>query len=87
MESVLLMGVVCIGMLVAFVIGAQVGQKAVRGEKIEMPTVTIPNPVQALREREEKREAKAEADRMDIIMRNIEKYDGTSSGQEDVPRR
>jgi hypothetical protein len=42
--------------------------------------------MKAYREREAKKEAQMEQDRIDTIMRNIEGYDGTSRGQEDVPR-
>ena len=66
-----------------FFIGARVGQKVAKGEPLE---VKLPDPMQAIREREDKREAQREQDRYDTIMRNIEAYDGTSNGQEDVPR-
>lgn len=67
-----------------FFVGAKVGQKVAKGEPIE---VKVPSPMQAIREREDKREAKREQDRIDTIMRNIENYDGTGNGQEDIPRR
>ena len=31
-------------------------------------------------------EQKEEQNKIEAIMRNIEKYDGTSKGQEDIPR-
>lgn len=85
MEALLLltMGAMCI---LCFIVGARVGQKAVRGEEIKVPTVTIPTPAEAYREREARREAQREADRMATILENIERYDGTSAGQTDVPR-
>ena len=55
-----------------------------KGEDIETPTIS---PLKAHREREAKREAEMEQNRLDTIMRNIEAYDGTSRGQEDVPGR
>ena len=64
-----------------FFIGANVGQKAVKGE-----TISLPDPVKAIREHEDRKEAERAQDRVDIIMRNIENYDGTGKGQEDVPR-
>ncbi len=66
-----------------FVIGARVGQKVVKGEEVKLPTI---NPMELHREREAKVEAKREQDRLATIMRNIEAYDGTANGQEDVPR-
>lgn len=67
-----------------FVIGAKVGQAVTRGKDIELPSA---NPMKAIQERENRRQAKEEQERVDTIMRNIENYDGTSFGQEDVPRR
>lgn len=69
--------------LVCFVAGARVGQKVVKGEPIELPTI---NPMEAYREREAKKEAAREQERLETIMQNIEAYDGTASGQRDVPR-
>ena len=78
--TILAVAFVCV---VCFLVGAKVGQAVSKGEKIETPTV---NPLKAYREHEEKKEAKKEQDRLDAIMRNIETYDGSDSGQEDVPR-
>lgn len=66
-----------------FVIGAKVGQKVSKGEDIPLPSV---DPLKAYREREARKEAKKEQDKVDTILQNIERYDGTSNGQEDVPR-
>lgn len=77
----LTVGTLCI---VCFFIGAKVGQTVAKGEKIEIPSV---NPMNAVREHRAKKEAEMEQDRLDTIMQNIEKYDGTSRGQEDVPGR
>ena len=79
----LLVAVICLTNIACFITGAKVGQTVSRGEPIETPTI---DPFKAYREREARHEAKAEQDRIDTIMRNIEKYDGTSNGQEDVPR-
>lgn len=74
--EVLAIGFVC---MACFLLGANVGSKS-----------EIRNPVEVVQERKEKREAKMEAkaeqDRLAIIMQNIEGYDGTSYGQKDVPR-
>ena len=67
-----------------FVIGAKVGQASAKGEKVELPSV---NPMEAWRNRQEKNEAKKEQDKINAILRNIESYDGTDRGQEDVPGR
>lgn len=70
--------------ILCFLIGAKVGQAVSRGEKVEMPSV---NPLKAFREHEDKKEAQKEQDRINAILRNIEGYDGTSRGQEDIPGR
>ena len=67
-----------------FIIGAKVGQTVAKGEKIETPTL---NPMKAIREHKDKQAAEWEQNRIDTIMRNIEGYDGTGRGQEDVPGR
>ena len=81
--EILLTAVVGLLCIFCFVTGARVGQKVAKGEKIETPAV---NPLKAYREREAKKEAEKEQHRMDIILRNIENYDGTGDKQEDVPR-
>ena len=70
--------------IVCFFIGAKVGQTVAKGERIETPTI---NPMKAVREHKAKKEAEMAQDRANVIMRNIDRYDGTSKGQEDVPRR
>ena len=77
----LVMGAVNIA---CFMIGAKVGQKVTKGEAIELPTV---NPMELVREHQEKRAAQEERDKLETILRNIESYDGTAYGQEDVPGR
>ena len=69
--------------VVCFFIGAKVGQKAAKGEDIKLD---IPNPVEAIREHKDKKQADKEQERIDIIMQNIENYDGTGRNQKDVPR-
>lgn len=72
-------GAMCI---TCFLLGAKLGQTVSKGEDIELPSV---NPFEAYRKHEARKEAQMEQDRLDTIMRNIERYDGTSKGQEDVP--
>lgn len=78
---VLVVGVMCI---CCFMVGAKVGQTVSKGEDIKLPTV---NPMELYREHEQKKEAQAEQERMEAILRNIEAYDGTADRQEDVPGR
>jgi hypothetical protein len=82
MEVLILLtaGAMCIA---CFIIGAKVGQSVAKGEKIETPSLPA---IKLVKKRDEDREAEAERKRIDTIMRNIERYDGTGRGQEDVPR-
>ena len=68
---------------VCFVIGASVRQKADKGEPIKLPSV---NPIEKIRDHIDRKEARKEQERSDIILHNIENYDGTGIGQKDVPR-
>ena len=81
--EILLMLILSISNIVCFMVGAKVGQTVQKGETIKTPTI---NPVKLYNEHIDKKEAEAEKNRLDVIMRNIEKYDGTGKGQEDVPR-
>lgn len=66
-----------------FFVGAKVGQKVVKGEEVELPSI---NPLKAYREAQERKQAEKEAEINETIMHNIEVYDGTSAGQKDVSR-
>lgn len=81
MEVLLVMsvGLLC---MASFLMGAKLGQKVTKGEEIKLPSV---NPMQAVREHKARKEAQMEQDKFDKILQNIEKYDGTAKGQEDVP--
>lgn len=81
MEIILTILVVGTLNLACFFVGARVGQKVVKGEEIELPSL---NPMTAYREAQGRKQAEREAERNDLIMQNIENYDGTSAGQKDV---
>ena len=83
MENILLIAIVGTLNVVCFFIGAKVGQTVSKGKEIEMPTV---NPVKIYREAEERKEVDKERERLETIMRNIDRYDGTGLGQEEIPR-
>ena len=70
--------------VVCFFIGAKIGQTVSKGKDIEVPK--IPSPITAYKSHIATKEAEAEKNRLDVILRNIERYDGTGNGQEDVPR-
>lgn len=74
-------GALCI---VCFFIGAKVGQAVSKGEEIKLELPEL-NPMELYRERQERKEAKKEHDKLDVLLHNIEVYDGTSAGQKDIP--
>ncbi len=82
--DILLIAVVGTLNVVCFFIGAKVGQTVAKGKEIELPK--IDGPVTAYKRHTATKEAEAEKNRLDVILRNIERYDGTANGQEDVPR-
>ena len=83
--AVIITVIVAVGTLniACFLIGAKTGQAVSRGEKIQTPNV---NPVRAYKAYKAEKTQEMEKNRIDIILGNIDRYDGTESGQEDVPR-
>ena len=83
METVFVLLVAGAINVLCFMIGAKVGQAASKGEEI-----TLPNPIEAAKEHSERKEAhraaEEEKNRIETIMRNIDNYDGTGYGQEEV---
>lgn len=77
----LLLAIMGAANIACLVIGAKVGMKVAKGEDINLPKL---NPMEIIRERQDKKQAQMEQDKLDTIMRNIEAYDGTGKGQEDV---
>lgn len=69
--------------IACFFVGAKVGQQVSKGEKITVPEI---NPLKLWEERQDRKEAEKERNKMDVILSNIETYDGTSVGQKDIPR-
>ena len=81
--DILLIAVTGILNIACFFIGAKVGNAVSKGKEIQLPNI---NPVKAYNEHLERHEAQREKNRLETIMRNIERYDGTGTGQEDVPQ-
>lgn len=79
--------IIAIGALniACFFIGAKIGQNVIRGEKIEAPNL---NPIKAVcdnnRHKSAEKEIKREQERINKILQNIDRYDGTEQGQKDV---
>ena len=84
---IILAFLVLVGMqnLICVIIGLKVGLALNKGESF-----SLPNPIKVYAEQQAKRqamkEAKAEQNKIETILKNIENYDGTGFGQMDVPR-
>ena len=68
--------------IVCFVLGAKVAQALSKGETIKMPNL---NPMEAYKAQKAKNKAEKAQSRRDIILQNIDNYNGTEGGQVDVP--
>ena len=83
MEAVIIMAVCALSNVLCFLIGARTGMAVAKGETIELPAVKTAESYQQKKAREE---AELEQKRIETILRNIENYNGTPYGQEDVPK-
>ena len=82
METLISVAIISVLNIVCFVIGAKVGQKVINREPIKM----MPNPVQAIKEHQERVEYDKEQEVFKTIAENIDNYNGTPYGQKDIPR-
>lgn len=80
--DILLVLAVSAANIACFLLGAKVAQATAKGEEIKLPSV---NPLKLVQEAKERAAVKDEQDKVATILRNIESYDGTGYGQEDVP--
>ena len=85
METIILIVSIGIINILCFFVGAKIGQKVIKGEEIKAPDISKLNPMNIKKEREQKYEAEKEKNKLETILKNIERYDGTDAGQEDVP--
>jgi hypothetical protein len=68
--------------MASYTLGLRNGQKLSKKEEVTMPNL---NPVTTIREELEKHEEKKQQNALDIMMANIDNYDGTGLGQVDIP--
>lgn len=66
-----------------FLFGIHVCQKIQNGQEIKTPKI---EPIKTIKEFNANRETKKEVERARIINENIDNYNGTSIGQQDIPR-
>lgn len=70
--TILAIGLMC---CLCFIIGAKVGQTVSKGEPI-----VIPNPVEVIKRKEQK----IEMSKYEKILANVDNYNGTDQGQQEV---
>lgn len=68
--------------IASFLIGSRIGAVREQAPQAERPSV---DPLKHIRDRQERKKARANMERHEALMRNIELYDGTSEGQKDLP--
>lgn len=66
-----------------FLFGINICQKIQSGKEIKTPKI---EPIKTIKEFNANRETKKEVERARIINENIDNYNGTSIGQQDIPR-
>jgi hypothetical protein len=82
MEAVIITIVVALANIACFMIGVKTGMAVAKDEPIELPKIRAFDYTK--KADKEQREAESERNRVETILRNIENYDGTGLGQEDV---
>lgn len=81
-ESILLCTIFGVFILVAYSLGLKNGQRISKNEEVVVPNV---NPIKVITEEKEKYEEKKKQEAYEIMMSNIDNYDGTGLGQKDIP--
>lgn len=82
-DTLLLITITTLLNMCCFLMGAKIRQKVDKGQDIKLPKV---EPIKAIKEFNEELEAKKAQERDRIIAENIDNYDGTSIGQQDIPK-
>ena len=68
--------------LLSYTLGLKNGQKLSKSEEITLPQL---NPVKIIQSEIETHEERKKQDQLDIMMSNIDNYDGTGIGQKNIP--
>lgn len=84
METVLMIFIIEIFNIIAFMLGARLAYQFQNKEEIKMP-----NPIKAtkqyIEEFKENKETEKQRKETNIMLENIDNYDGSSAGQKDIP--
>ncbi len=83
LEVILFCALFGLFIMASYTLGLRNGQKLARQQEVKMPNV---NPVTAIKEKKKEQEEKKEQEIIDIMLENIDNYDGTGIGQKEIPR-
>ncbi len=81
-EAIALCTIFGVFILLSYTLGLKNGQKLSKSESITLPEL---NPVKIIQSEIETHEEKKKQDQFDIMMSNIDNYDGTGIGQQSIP--
>lgn len=82
LETILFCSIFGLFIMATYTLGLRNGQKLSKKEEIQMPNI---NPVEIYHDSKIKKEIVKKQEQFDTVMSNLEKYDGTSLNQEDIP--
>lgn len=79
--GILMLVIMTASNIVCLVMGAKIGQQVAKGQPVK---VDLPNPVAAIKEHREESQTAAKQSQVEAILRNIDRYDGSPLGQEEI---
>ena len=82
LELILFCSIFGLIIIAAYTLGLRNGQKLIKKEEITVPNI---NPIKIVEQIKETKENKKEQVAYDIMMSNIDNYDGSSLGPRDIP--
>lgn len=82
LEVILFCAIFGLFIMASYTLGLRNGQKLAKREEIKLPNI---NPVDAVRNEIERHEERKEQEIIDIMLENINNYDGTGIGQKEIP--
>lgn len=81
MTYVLLAIIISLGNIMCLFIGINTAQKLIKKEDVKLPNL---NPIEMVKDYKESKKIEEENSKFNIIMNNIDNYDGTGANQKEV---
>lgn len=82
LETIILCTIFGVFVLLSYTLGLRNGQRLSKNEEISIPEL---NPIKAIQSEIESHEERKKQEQFDIMMANIDNYDGTGIGQQNIP--